>query len=378
MKKIGYWIFGILFHFFRIFPVKNKKVVLFMVHDCKFQGNIRYVYEEMKRRQEGFQFVILSKRNILTPTGTGIKKVVSKIKGTLQFFVGISYHFATAEYVFLNDNFLPLAYMNPSKKTKIVQLWHGVGAFKRFGLTTEGDELVRKCVKKGNQKVTHLFVSSSKVIPCYEDALAIKKERIFPTGIPLTDFYFDEAAKKKAGNAVYENYPELKGKKILLYAPTFRETSQQNKDIFKYFSMEKVMEQLGEDWCILVRLHPHVREAMPKLPKGCYDMTEYSDIKGLFVVSDLLVADYSSVVVEYVLLGKPILLYAYDLEQYDRGFYGPYEEEAPGMLLRSEEEFLEALTKPFKMVHFDKFIEKQYDGILDGQSTKRVVDRVVG
>ena len=80
MKKIGYWIFGILFHLFRIFPVKNKKVVLFMVHDCKFQGNIRYVYEEMKRRQEGFQFVILSKRNILTPTGTGIKKVVSKIK----------------------------------------------------------------------------------------------------------------------------------------------------------------------------------------------------------------------------------------------------------------------------------------------------------
>ena len=188
MKKIGYWIFGILFHLFRLFPVQSKKTVLFMVHDCKFQGNIRYIYEEMKRRDAGFRFVRLSKREILTPKGQGISKLWHTITGNLYFFVGISFHLATAEYIFLNDNFLPLAYMNPSPQTKIVQLWHGVGAFKKFGLTTEQDPLVRSCVSRGNQRVTHLFVSSSQIASCYEEALAIPRQRIFPTGIPLTDF----------------------------------------------------------------------------------------------------------------------------------------------------------------------------------------------
>ena len=170
----------------------------------------------------------------------------------------------------------------------------------------------------------------------------------------------------------------MQGKKVLLFAPTFRETSQQNLDIFQHFPLDEVADTLGPDWCILVRLHPHVREALPPLPATCYDMTEYPDIKGLFLASDVLVADYSSVVVEYVLLNKPIILYAYDLEEYDRGFYGSYENEAPGILVRTKEELFAALQHPTVSANYDTFIKKQYDGITDGKASKRVVDTVCG
>ena len=93
----------------------------------------------------------------------------------------------------MNDNFLPLCYMKTAnRQTQFVQLWHGAGAFKRFGLSTEDDPSVYQIVKEANQKITHLFVTSENVIPFYQEAFSVPKDKIYPTGIPVTDIYFDQ------------------------------------------------------------------------------------------------------------------------------------------------------------------------------------------
>lgn len=377
MKKIGYWLYGMLFHIFRIlFPVQEKKVVLWMLHDCKFQGNIRYVYEEMKKRDSEYKFIKISKRALFQTEKKGIAKTLKTMIGGLQLFIGVNYHLATSEYILLNDNFLPLAYMNPAKNVKIVQFWHGVGAFKRFGLSTETDEEVRKIVKEGNRRVTHLFVSSRQIIPYYEEAFGIDKNKIFATGIPVTDFYFDERKKNYSSTRFYKMYPELREKKIVLYTPTFRETEQENNQILQKFDMQKLIDALGQEWVLLIRLHPQIRGYMPKLSERCMDMTEYPDIKDLFIVSDVLINDYSSTVVEYVLLQKPIILYAYDLYDYDRGFYNSYSENAPGVLVRNMEEVIEAFSHlDVQTKRYQDFIKQQYD-YLDQDATKRIVDMI--
>lgn len=364
-----------LFHIFRIlFPVQEKKVMLWMIHDCKFQGNIRYVYEEMKKRDPEYKFIKISKRALFQTEKIGIAKALKTLIGGVKLFIGVNYHLATSEYILLNDNFLPLAYMNPDKSVKIAQFWHGVGAFKRFGLSTETDEEVRKAVREGNRRVTHLFVSSKQIIPYYEEAFGIDKSRIFPTGIPVTDFYFDERKKKYSSTRFYKIYPELRQKKIVLYTPTFRETEEENNQILKKFDMKKLVDFLGEEWVVLIRLHPQIRGSMPKLPKRCIDMTEYQDIKDLFIVSDVLINDYSSTVVEYVLLQKPIILYAYDLEEYDRGFYNSYRENAPGILAKNMNEVIDAFSQlDVHTERYQNFIKQQYD-YLDKNATKRIVD----
>lgn len=379
MKKIGYWLYGMLFHIFRIFfSVREKKVVLWMLHDCKFQGNIRYVYEEMRRRDPEYKFIKISKRALFQTDKKGMAKYLKKMIGGLRFFVGVNYHLATSEYILLNDNFLPLAYMNPAKNVKIVQFWHGVGAFKRFGLSTESDEQVREIVREGNQRVTHLFVSSSKIIPYYEEAFGIDRDRIFATGIPVTDFYFDNRKKRYSSERFYKRYPELRERKLVLYTPTFRETDEENNKILEKFDMEKLANALGEEWVILIRLHPQIRGTMPSLPDRCIDMTEYPDIKDLFIVSDVLINDYSSTVVEYVLLQKPIILYAYDLEHYDRGFYNSYQENAPGILVRDMDAVIEAFSHlDVHTKRYQDFIKQQYD-YLDKNATKRIVDIITG
>lgn len=368
IKKIGYRIYGMFSQLFRFVPVKKGKVLFFMVHNSKFQSNFKYLYDAMKKENPNREFVVVSKAELFS--GNGIKK----LKGIFYFYVILNYHFATSEYVFLNDNFLPLSCMHMKKCTKVVQMWHGIGAWKRFGLTTEKDTVTRKAVQKGNKKITHLFVSAKRIVPFYEEAMGISKKQIYPVGLPVLDFYFRDDLREKARKRFYSVCPQLKNKKILLYTPTFRATNEENEQIFSHFPIEQIKRALGKDWDILVRLHPSLSGRYFFEPGGGYDVTDYKDIKDLYEVADVLVNDYSSTMVEYALLHKPIVLYAYDLEKYDRGFYADYVENSPGPIVKDSEALVEAVKKQeIDEKARERFLQLHYD-YFDANNTRRVLD----
>lgn len=355
--------------------MNRNKIVLWNGHNRGLNGNLLEIYQALKK-QAAYQFIILSKKELFTRPDTGRKKSIpGLLQGMWIFFVALPYHMATAQKVFFNDNFLPLGYMKTSESsTQFVQLWHGAGAFKKFGLSTEEDPEVFEQVKRANQRITHLFVTSRQVIPYYQEAFAIEPDKIYATGIPMMDLYSDRERMEAKRNRFYEQYPEWKGKKILLYVPTFRKESWENENILQQFDVSKVHKILGEDWQILVKLHPKfpVENELPE--DYCYDMTQYHDISDLFLVADLLITDYSSAVVEYVLLDKPVILYAYDLAEYDRGFYFHYEEQMPGEIAHDQEELLELLGK--KADNSQKrqdFVKFQYDNI-NGKVCNRILD----
>ncbi len=370
MKEVGYRIFAGIYNFFCLFcPVRQKKIVLFNGHNHGLNGNLQKVYEEMQKRDVKYNFFIVSKRDLFSG------KFLVRIKGVFVFFVILPYHMATAEKVFFNDNFIPLAYMKTEKKqTQFVQLWHGAGAFKRFGLSTEKDSSVYKLVKKANQRITHLFVTSKQVVPYYEEAFAMEKDKIYPIGIPVTDLYFDKEEIDKRKEVVYQQFPEFRKKKLLLYTPTFRGEDWENQNILKQFNISKIHEILGEDWMILIRMHPKFPVENITENEYCYNMTNYNSISDLYLVSDVLITDYSSTVVEYSLLDKPIIMFAYDLEKYDRGFYYDYESMVPGAVAHSQQELYKILEK--NIDYMDKrhnFVKFQYDNI-EGKVCEKVLD----
>ncbi len=330
MKTTAYRLYGLIGWLMKPFRIRKNKVFLFMVHDCHFQGNIRYVYDCLKSEYPEKDCVVRNKRELLHPEGGFGKRIV----GLFRFVFGVNFHLMTSETVFLNDNFLPLAYIPVRQKTKLVQLWHGAGAFKRFGLDTEPSETVRKLVEKGNRNISYLPVTADFAVPIYAGALGIAEENIHPIGLPLMDFYFDEDRKNRAKEAVYQAYPELRGTRIILYAPTLRTGSEQNEAVWKSFDGEALLRAVGDDARLLVRFHPTLpKRTLPSNPH-ILNVTEYPDSKELMVAADWLITDYSSLAVEYSLLRKPLLLYAPDLHesssselmQYDRGYYMSFED----------------------------------------------------
>ena len=375
MKTIGYLLFAGIYNICCIFcRISHGKVVLWNGHNHGLNGNLQEIYDALQQKS-GYKVKILVKRDLFREPESGKRKTLGKLfLDVISFFFVFPYHMATAEKVFMNDNFLPLCYMRTEhRQTQFVQLWHGAGAFKRFGLSTEEDPSVSEIVKNANQKLTHLFVTSEQVVPFYQEAFAVPEERIYPVGIPVTDIYFDQERIRSRKEQFYQKYPSFHGKKILLYAPTFRRTEEENRNIMEQFDVSGVHDILGEEWMIFIRMHPKFPMENITENSFCYNMTNYNDITDLYLVSDMLVTDYSSSVVEYVLLNKPIVLFAYDLPDYDRGFYFDYEEMMPGEIAHTQEEFYEILqTNCDNLPKRQNFVKFQYDNI-EGDACGRIL-----
>jgi len=178
---------------------------------------------------------------------------------------------------------------------------------------------------------------------------------------------------------------------VILYAPTFRDDQTARPGQFTFqlpLDLQRFCDTFGENTVLLLRMHVHVRSriVIPEhLRHLVFNVSSYPEIQDLYLASDVLITDYSSVFFDYAALRRPILFYAYDLDHYRdvlRGFYLDYERDLPGAIVTSEAELLAALQNldevdaPFQAER-DKFLDRfaPWD---DGGAAARVVDRIFG
>ncbi len=307
-----------------------------------------------------------------------------------SFSIKNFHRLATSKYVFLSDNFFALGFMKFHDEVVISQLWHAPGVFKRFGYDLVDDDS-QKLMKKFGKRINYLFVSSKNIVDTFSHNFAMDKSKTFPLGIPRVDFY-DKCPsdfKDRLKEDFEEKYPFIRGKKIVLYAPTFRENPKYNS-VFDYFNIEKFNQELGDDYALFVKLHPNYKKFMDENHKidlddlnGRYsfvDCSSYKNEQELFLLSDVLITDYSSVMVEYTILNKPIVLFAYDLDNYlqnERGFYFDYKEKVPGNIALDFDEVIRILKEEdFDFDRLSDFAHYQFD-YFDGNSSKRILDFVL-
>ena len=372
---IKHRIYGLIFNIFRIFPVKYNRVSFITTKNASFESNLRFLAEELKTREtsngEKYEYYFIPKD---------------------QFSLSNMKKLATSKYVFLTDNFFALAFMNFSKKAKLIQLWHGTGLFKKFGYDLLNDD-EKKVMLKFSNKITNLFVSSKNVVDIYARNFAIDKSKVIPLGIPRNDFYskehLDDEYISNLKAEFEKEYPNIKDKKIVLYAPTFREHPEYNA-VFKYFNIEKFIEELGDEYILCIKLHPNYNKFTDKDNQidldelsdtyNIVNFTEFKDEQKLFLISDILITDYSSVMVEYTLLKRPIILFVYDLDNYlekERGFYFDYREKVPGNIVQDTDELIEVIkNENFNLKNLEEFANFQFD-YFDEFSSKRILDYVL-
>lgn len=332
-------------------------------------GNPDYVYNLIKDREDiDFKFLLFS-----DPNGH------SKLKNIRRFM----HLYATSKVVIVDDYFRLLNAVDKREGVELFQLWHACGAFKTFGFTRLG--------KKGGPKqddVNHrmydcAIVSSQEIAKHYAEGFGLSDECIAATGIPRTDIFMDEQYAQKVKESFYEKRPQLKDKKIILFAPTFRGNGQMSAFYpLEAFDPAQLYESLGGEYAILIKLHPFCQERFiidEKYKDFIIDLSEEDELNDLLFVTDLLITDYSSVIFEASLRGIPMLFYAYDLYEYisSRDFYYDFESFVPGKIVFSQSELTKSIKeKDFDSEKVDGFKNRFFDS-LDGKSSQRVADLIV-
>ena len=337
-KKLGYYIFAAFFFVFRCFPLQAKKVFLVATHDDSDEGNMGLIADAIQKEMPEKKLYFLTKRD--------------GIRHPFSFFLGKAYHMATAGTILMDNIFMPMAYAPISPKAKVVQLWHGTGTIKRFGLDSETGEVAR-LAKKANQRITHLIVNSEKTKRQYAKAFGISPDKAYILGMPRTDLILDSGKMEIKKQKFYEQYPALKGKRCTLYAPTFRDDEVENPRLA--LDLASFAKKMGEKDVLLLRLHPHVAEKFSgeigkEYAGKIINMSDYPGVTTLLAVSDCLITDYSSIVFEYCLFDRPMIFYAYDLEKFEkdgRNFYDDYPSFVPGPVVKKQEELEQLWERGF-------------------------------
>lgn len=228
---------------------------------------------------------------------------------------------AQAKYVFICDTFLPASSGKKAKGTKIVQLCHFSGPFKKIGYATSDDvpSHYRGNVFKNYDLVS---VSAESYVPLLTQAMRQEEGIVRALGVSRSDVFYDAAWISRCREEFYDRYPDANGKKILLWAPTFRGKAAAPNALDNE-AVLNLQTQLGDNWLVLIKHHPHDDAVAvdPRHRSNCPIATER-----LLPVVDLLITDYSTMVLDYLAFEKPFVLFAPDLEEYEstRGFFIDY------------------------------------------------------
>lgn len=291
-------------------PIRNRIFFYTIRADGKLLENSQCVYDAL----EGVEKVVVA-RMLPHP-------VLLKPK--------IYYYLLTSRVIVTDDYLRYLRHTKLREGQKVVQIWHACGALKRFGLDAPS------LLSPQEEKLTHnqyaaVCVSSQQVRPFYAQAFGIGMERVVALGTPRTDVLLDENRRRAMRDALLYRHPELKGKRVYLYTPTFRE--QNGKPCFydPQIDWEALDGALAEDERFVIRRHPIMKEPFfgAKAFRHIVDATD-EPTSLLLTAASLVVTDYSSVIFDAILCGVPLVFYCPDFDTYERDFYLSYPRDLPG------------------------------------------------
>lgn len=377
MNRIGK-IFGNIFSLIiRCFTKVHKGRVMCWAYSFKqYSCNPRYLTEYLLENNPEFEIFWVFRGKIDT---SGIDSRIKCVRyRSFQYYLLVN----TAEFFITNARTDPYR-ICWKKRTgqKYIMLWHGGVALKKIEKDAE-EQLSYSYLKKAktDSKICDLMVSG-----CRFQTNLLKEKfwysgEILEKGIPRNDIFFDKSRHAEIKEKICLRYGISTESRIILYAPTFR----RNKSIEPYrIDWGKIAAELRkfygiEDVRILLRLHPNLigKADTSSLinDESVTDVTRYHDMQELLCISDMLITDYSSSMFDITMLKKPCLLYATDIEKYDRGYYFNFSE-LPFPLARNEEELISNI-RTFDSTAYERdadvFFDKHIGLCEDGNASKEI------
>ena len=365
-------------------PINPKKVVLAYSQLYKqMPDNLCCIKDYLEAR--GYECEVVERADIGRVSSIGVINEIAKFFYGKNFFKA----YGDAKALFLIDYFFPAFACNPREGQSVVQLWHGCGAFKKWGYSTAEKQwgATKKDLDRFpiHNTYTHVCVSSPKVRFAYAEAFNCSEDIVMPLGAPRTDVYFDPDFVASGREKLLDLFPGIGNRKIILYAPTFRGNSIAKSYMENKLDIEALYKALSKDYALVIKQHPLTAEAFrvddaeyEKFSDFIYDASTSISIDNALCGADTVITDYSSLIFEYALLERPMIFYAYDLADYDdaRSFYFKYEDFVPGEIVTDTEAIINEIKRletDFDIERVRKF-KNDFMSSCDGHSTERICE----
>ena len=334
----------------------KKRIVFFSYFGAQYSCNPKYISEYMQERHPDFEIIwaFKSPQNFSYLHDKGIKTV----KYLHPYFLHVC---LTSKFIVTNSE-IP-AWFPIMKRQVYINTWHGGGAYKRVGAAYQKETPGKQIRAEIAREVPCTYVSSSNAFTELTIHQSFHHDgTILSCGMPRNDMLFNN------------DHPELHDKirayyhlpseaKILLYAPTYRESKAASDYLFDCKAIQSALsEKFGGNWFILFRTHYFVMNQLNNAA-NYIDASNYPDMQELLYAADVLITDYSSSMWDFSLTRRPCFLYATDLNYYDldRGFYSDIHT-WPYPLAESNS----ALIKNIKQCNNDQYqknIQKHWDAL---------------
>lgn len=290
---------------------------------------------------------------------------------------------AKQDFIFV-DNYVPtFNFIDPGDKTLLVQLWHAGEGFKAVGYCRFGGQGTPFPVGICHKKYDYIVTESERLISVFGEVFGLPRSAFLPYGMPRLDGFLNQEKIQSFKEKFYTEHPECIGKKIILFAPTYRGVGQNTANYdYSQLDLTRIYDMCGEDYLWAFKMHPFIQD-FPEIPENyrsrIIDLSNGNNINDLFYISDYLVTDYSSNFFEYALLKRPIVFFTYDREEYElaRGVHRPVKETAPGRVCDTFDELIDAFEhndfEYDKTLAFSEETFKNYDG----HACDRIIDNII-
>ncbi len=368
------WHLRIIYFFIKLFTRRKNQVFFLSRQFDEVPLNYQRLIDGLEK--DGVSVKVICKK-ISSGVNSTIRNEKKNRKGKHEILSMLSYYFnlykqmvyaSTSKVIIVDGYNIVSSLLKHKKDTKIIQLWHSLAAIKKFGYQTIGysDGMNPKIAKMLCMHCNYDYViSGSKAMNKYfAEAFNVDVSKVLEIGTPTIDSLLEP--NDKIVKQIYKEYPSLKKKINLLYAPTFRSDGRNNVD--------ELIKNIDKDkYNLIVSLHPKdVNKNDDKVI--CIDRNKYTTFD-FIRVSDYVITDYSAVAVDSCILNKKVIFYVYDYDQYNKenGINIDLFKELPGCTFRNAKDMMNMLdNKKYNEQAFQKF-RKKYVTNLNGGSTEMLL-----
>jgi len=372
----------LLYRLFQQLPVQKNLVLFESFLGRGYSDNPKALYLTLQKQRPELQLVWIFAKEPNAAVKAACPNWV--LRNSPKYY----YLMARSQYWIFNTR-QPLS-LKKRRETMYLQTWHGT-PLKRLGLDMDevhmpgtNTEQYKKNFSVQAKEWNYLLSPNLYSSTIFKRAFDFRG-LLLETGYPRNDLLYAPDRQQQA-EQIKQSLRLPPGKKVILYAPTWRDDEFVKKGQYRFnlkLDLKQMQARLGDDYIVLLRMHYLIAEHIDLSAQTdfAYDVSSYGDIAELYLISDLLITDYSSVFFDYAHLNRPMVFFTYDLEKYAsvlRGFYFDFEAVVPGPLLKESDQvidYIEDIATQSKQYE-DKYVafQERFCSLDDGKASQRVVD----